>query len=113
MHRARAALAAAALLAVVAASLVPGSAAGGVLPSATDKLLHAAGYAAVAWAAGSALSDPDDRTLAAVALGAAALGAGVELVQPLVGRTASLLDALANCAGAALGALAARVSRTR
>jgi VanZ family protein len=105
-------LAAAAALTVVAASLVPGSAAGG-LPAGTDKLLHAAGYAVVSALAVAGWADGDPKRAAAVVAGVSLLGAGVEVAQPLVGRTASLLDALANCAGAALGVLAARVSRTR
>ena len=54
-----------------------------------------------------------DRALVGVSLAVTAFGAGVEVVQPTVGRTASVLDALANAAGAALGVLATRVSRSR
>jgi len=93
-----------AALAVVAASLVPGSTgAASSLPPGADKLLHAAGYAAVAYAAASATDDQSVRTLAVVALAVAALGTGVELVQPLVGRHASAFDALANLVGATAG----------
>jgi len=97
---------------VLAASLVPASG-GGSLPPNADKLLHLAGYAAVAFAAAMALDDDTDRALVGVALAVTAFGAGVEVVQPTVGRTASVLDALANAAGAALGVLATRVSRSR
>jgi len=98
---------------VLAASLVPASAGGGSLLAGTDKLLHAVGYAAVAFAAANAPEAPTDRTLVGVVVAVAAFGAGVEVVQPVVGRAASLGDAVANLAGAALGALAVRVSRSR
>jgi VanZ family protein len=113
MHRDRAAVAAGVAAVVVAGSLVPAPENGGGLPPGADKLLHVAGYAAVAWAWGRALDPPTDRGLAAVAVGAALLGAGVEVVQPTVGRTASGLDAAANLAGAVVGALAVWVSRSR
>ena len=98
--------AAVALAAVVGASLLPASGAGGAagsLPTGADKLLHAAGYAAVAYAAASSVDGSAPRTLALVALGVAAVGAGVEVVQPAVGRHASALDALANLVGAVAG----------
>ncbi|MFC3477407.1 VanZ family protein [Halobacterium litoreum] len=102
-HRVAAAVA---LAAVVGASLLPASGAGGAassLPAGADKLLHAAGYAVVAYAAASSVDGSAPRTLVLVALGVAAVGAGVELVQPAVGRHASALDALANLAGAVAG----------
>jgi VanZ family protein len=99
-------------LVVLGASLVPLPDGDGV-PAGLDKLVHAAGYAAVAFAAAMAPEEDTDRALAGVVLAVTAFGAGVEVVQPTVGRTASLADALANLAGAAAGALAARVSRTR
>ncbi|WP_232702895.1 hypothetical protein [Halobacterium wangiae] len=101
-------------LAVVAASLVPASAAsGGSLPGGADKLLHAVGYAALSFSVAVALRARTGRALAAVVLVVAALGAGVEVVQPTVGRTASLLDAAANLGGATAGALLRHLVATR
>lgn len=102
-------------LVVLAASLAPIS--GGVSTAVgtglgADKLLHAVGYAALTWTVASAVGAPTVRRLAAIVLVVTAFGAGVELVQPLVGRTASLLDALANLAGAVAGGLWA-FSRSR
>jgi hypothetical protein len=98
--------------AVVAASLVP-VAGGGHLPAlpgsvGSDALLHAVGYAVVAAAAASGLAG-DGRSDRAVAVAAVvlatALGVGVELCQwPLPTRTASVGDAVANAAGALVGA---------
>jgi VanZ family protein len=96
---------------VLAASLVPASG-GDSLPPNADKLFHFAGYAALAFAAVMAPAEDTDRALVGVVLAVAAFGAGIEVVQPAVGRTASAMDALANAAGATVGALAARVSRT-
>ena len=106
------AVAAAATLAVVAGSLAPGQAASG-LPAGADKLLHATGYATIAVAVAAALGARTTRVLVAVATAATLLGAGVELLQPTVGRTASLADGVANGLGAVVGALAVRVSRSR
>ncbi|WP_208288683.1 VanZ family protein [Halobacterium sp. R2-5] len=96
-------VAVAAIVAVLAGSLAPGSTAGG-LPAGADKLLHAAGYATIAFAVAAARRARALRALAAVVLAVALFGAAVELVQPTVGRTASLLDALANLLGATAGA---------
>lgn len=112
MRRRWAALAVGLSVVVLAASLVPASG-GQRLPAGADKLAHAVGYAAVAFAAGMTPEEATDRALAGVVLAVAAFGAGIEVVQPTVGRTTSLLDALANLAGAALGALAARQRRPR
>lgn len=96
---------------VVAASLVPGAGPGpGTLPPGGDKLLHAAGYAAVAYllARAGAAARPTAPTGVALAatVAATALGGGVELLQSAVpGRTPSALDAAANLAGAVGGAL--------
>lgn len=92
-----------ALLAVIlVASLLPGSATGG-LPAGADKVAHAAGYAALGLVGARALPARSGGELAAVALAAAGLGVALELVQPLVGRDASPLDAAANAVGAAAG----------
>ncbi|MFC7135578.1 VanZ family protein [Halobaculum litoreum] len=110
---------------VVVASLLPGpSAAGGeptpdAAPPGTDLVLHAAGYAAVAYAMARALPARDRRRdalvpLAGVVVAAVALGAGVELAQGLVpGRTPSVLDAVANAVGALAGVLWWRRRRRR
>lgn len=106
MNERRAATAVALAAVVVGASLLPASGAGaaaGSLPPGADKLLHAIGYAAVAYAAASAANGRSVEVLVLVALGVAAVGAGVEVVQPAVGRHASALDALANLAGATAG----------
>lgn len=87
---------------VLATSLLPVSAAGG-LPAGADKLLHAAGYAVLALLGARALPAKAWGDLAVVALAAAGLGVAVELVQPLVGRNASVLDGAANALGAAFG----------
>ncbi|MFB6072466.1 MAG: antibiotic resistance protein VanZ [Halobacterium sp.] len=94
---------------VLAASLLPGSTAGG-LPAGADKLLHAAGYAAVAGAAAWTTRARSTRSLVAVILLVGVLGAGVELLQPAVGRHASALDAAANLAGATVGVASWRLS---
>ena len=91
-------------LAVVAASLVPAEAgAAGGLPAGADKLLHAAGYAALSSSVAAALRARTAYVLVTVVVAVAVLGASVELVQPAVGRTASLLDGAANLAGAMAG----------
>lgn len=69
-----------------------------------DKWLHAGTYATLAFLVAFALSAGTGRALLAAWLLAAAFGAGVEVVQyPLAARSADVLDALANAAGAALG----------
>lgn len=99
---------------VGAASLVPlsGSPAGGsplAVPGG-DKLLHAVGYAAVAYLFARARAADGGTPTAAALLAvvvATALGGGVEVLQSVVpGRTPSALDAAANAAGAVGGAFA-------
>ena len=97
-------VAAAVAVVVVVASLVPAEAgATGGLPPGVDKLLHLVGYAALSFSDSAALRAQTVHKLGAIVVGVALLGAGVELVQPTVGRTASLLDAAANLAGAMAG----------
>ncbi len=98
-----------AISAVLAGSLAPGSAAGG-LPADADKLLHAAGYATIALSVTGSQRAETTRALIAVVLAATLLGVGVEVVQPTVGRTASVLDALANLLGATAGAVGWRLA---
>jgi VanZ family protein len=97
---------------VVAASLAPASTASGVT-SGADKLMHAAGYGAIAFFVAGARNARTLRQLAVVVVAVTLIGAGVEVVQPFVGRTASVLDAFANFVGAWSGALAFEFSRSR
>jgi VanZ family protein len=97
------------IAAVLAGSLAPGSAAGG-LPAGADKLLHAVGYAVIAVSLAGAQRAERGQTLVSIVLAAALLGVGVEVVQPTVGRTASALDAVANLLGATAGAVGWRVA---
>ncbi|GAA0265524.1 VanZ family protein [Halobacterium noricense] len=96
-------LAVVSIAAVLAGSLAPGATAGG-LPAGVDKFLHAAGYAMIALSLAGAQRAETGRTLVSIVLATALLGVGIEVVQPLVGRTASLLDAVANLLGATAGA---------
>lgn len=103
-------------LVVAAASLAPasgGGTAGALLGGGADKLLHAVGYAALAFAAAAAANASTARRVAGVVLAVLVFGVGVELLQPFVGRTASILDALADLAGATAGALAWTTTRSR
>ncbi|WP_232686417.1 hypothetical protein [Halobacterium zhouii] len=79
---------------------------GGATAGGADKLLHVAGYTALAYAVAAAVRAQTPRMLAGIVLAVTVFGVGIEVVQPSVGRHASALDALANLAGAALGALA-------
>lgn len=97
---------------VVAGSLAPASTASGPA-SGADKLLHGVGYGAIAFFVAGARNARTLRQLAVVVVAVTLLGAGVEVVQPFVGRTASVGDAFANLVGAWSGALAFELSRTR
>ncbi|MFB6120434.1 MAG: hypothetical protein ABEJ68_04885 [Halobacteriaceae archaeon] len=90
------------LVAILLASLVPTGGGGGGLPLAT--LGHLLGYAALTAALAAAL----DRPLVVAVAAAVLAGAGVEVIQPTVGRDASLADALTNAVGAAAAWLALR-----
>lgn len=97
-------------LAILGASLVPGSASGAaggaVGPVGVDKLLHAGGYAVLAFATLFALQARSLRTALLVVLLVTAFGGAVELLQsPVPGRHLSALDLVADAVGAALGAL--------
>lgn len=90
---------------VLVASLLPtGPPAAGGLP--VDKFLHVAGYAVLAWLVSREAPIP-------VAVAAAfSFGLCVEGVQSLVAwRTASVLDAAANLAGALAGGVLAAVTK--
>jgi VanZ family protein len=77
---------------------------------AADKLLHVGGYGvmtllfllAAVWLPGRATGRLADRGTWVVA-SVVAFGLAIEALQPLVGRTAELLDGAANALGAALG----------
>ena len=115
--RRRLAVLAAVTAVVVASSLLPGPTGPGgeptpdVAPPGTDLLVHAVGYAAVAYALARALPPRLRRrdalgSLAGVVVATVALGAGVELAQGVVpGRDPSVRDAVANAVGALAGAL--------
>lgn len=97
---------------VVAGSLAPASTAG-ELTAGADKLLHGVGYGIIAFFVAGARNARTARQLAVVVGAVTLLGLGVELAQPLVGRDASALDALANLVGAVAGAVAFELSRNR
>ena len=104
----RSVTAAVVVAAVVLASLVPLPAGGATFP---DGVVHVVSYAAVA-AAVARTRPPTRRTLVVAVVVATAVGGGVELLQSLVpGRTPSVDDAVANLAGAAVGAALATVLR--
>ena len=71
---------------------------------AIDKLYHFVAFAALMLPSG-ALSV---RKWAAALLAASLYGGGIELVQPFFGRSASVLDFVADCAGAVCGLVVAR-----
>jgi VanZ family protein len=104
------ALAVATALLFLAVSLIPGS--GTPNTGHADKLLHAVGYAALAWLGARALPATSPTDALGVLLTVVAFGAGVELVQPFVGRSASVLDAVANLIGATAGLVFWRAQAT-
>ena len=77
-----------------------------VLPEINDKLLHFGAYFVLGAMAGGAVRTRGQVKWAV--LGLIAVGAAIELLQAYVGRETSLLDGLANGAGAIAGALLAR-----
>lgn len=98
---------AAVLAAILVVSLIPSPPGGGALPLAAAG--HLLGYAALAATLALAL---DGRYALPLAFAVAVLvGAGVEVIQPEVGRTASLTDAALNAVGAALGLAVIRLAR--
>lgn len=106
---------------VVASSLAPaptgpgGAPTGDVAPPGSDLVVHAIGYAAVAYTLAAVLPARFRRTdsalpLVGVVVATAALGGAVELAQSFVpGRTLSTLDAVANAVGATVGVVWWRV----
>lgn len=99
-------------LAVTAAALVGSLMPRVPMPQAPfgDKLVHAAGYAALAVSWRLALQGPSAATL----LGVLAFGAAIECVQGLLPwRSFEWADMLANGVGAALGLLAWSLIRRR
>ena len=77
-----------------------------LLEGINDKLLHFSAYFVLGAMAGGALRQPGSVKWAV--LGLIVVGAAVEVIQAYVGRETSVLDAVANCAGAIAGALLAR-----
>lgn len=102
---------------LVASVVPPGPAGGAAGPLPMDKLLHAAGYAALAGALAGALATRERSARRAATLsfcGAVAYGIGIELVQAGVPyRAFSLADAGANALGALVGAAVAAEYRRR
>lgn len=86
---------------ILAVSLIPGSG----MPDTghVDKLLHAAGYAVLAWLGARGLPATSRTDALGILVAVVLFGAGVELLQPLVGRNASVLDAMADLVGAVAG----------
>lgn len=78
-----------------------------LFPGVNDKFLHLAAYFVLGAMAGGAVRQRG-AVIGAVA-GLILVGAAVELVQAFVGRESSLLDGLANAAGAMAGAALARL----
>ena len=95
---------------LVASAVPPGPAGGAAGPLPLDKLLHGAGYAALAGTlvVGLATGERSAERVAALSFcGAVGYGVAIELVQAGVPyRTASLTDAGANALGAAAVCLA-------
>jgi VanZ family protein len=96
-------------LAILAASLLPGSAssaAGGTVgPVGVDKLLHVVGYAVLAVVVLAALRRPSGREALAVVVLVTGFGGAVELLQaPVPGRSVSSFDLVADAVGAVVGA---------
>ena len=73
-------------------------------PLGFDKALHAAGFLTLV----IPLSWCDRLPWPAIFFGALAFGGAIELIQPLMGRTAEWLDWFADGAGAAAGILLSR-----
>jgi VanZ family protein len=77
-----------------------------VLQGVNDKFLHVVSYLILGAMAAGAITQR--RRVKWAILGLIILGAVIELIQAFVGRDPSLLDAIANGAGAIAGALLAR-----
>ena len=78
----------------------------GAFQSINDKLLHLGAYFVLGAMAGGAIKARGQVKWAVIAL--IAVGAAMELLQGYVGREASLIDVIANAAGAIGGAAFAR-----
>jgi VanZ family protein len=77
-----------------------------VLQGVNDKLLHFSAYFVLGAMAGGAVRQRGQVKWAV--LGLVVVGAAIELVQAYVGRETSVLDGVANGAGAIAGAMLAR-----
>ncbi|MBP1987845.1 VanZ family protein [Halolamina salifodinae] len=93
---------------ILAASLVPGGGGGATIgPVGVDKLLHGAGYAALAAATLFARRARMARVFLAVVVAVTVFGGVVELLQgPVPGRHVSALDLVADAVGALAGGAA-------
>ncbi|MFU8773852.1 MAG: VanZ family protein, partial [Anaerolineales bacterium] len=76
-----------------------------IIGSASDKLYHVIAFAALTFPM-ALLYPPRARTVLICAI---LLGGAIEIIQPMVGRTASLLDFVADLIGALLGTFAGRI----
>ncbi|WP_432612882.1 VanZ family protein [Litoreibacter halocynthiae] len=85
------------LAAITVASLSPANSGGD--PGSADKTMHVFAYALAILPLAAVSSRP--RLM--IALGALSWSGAIELLQPLVGRSASFSDLMANAAGVLLG----------
>lgn len=76
-----------------------------IIGSASDKLYHVIAFAALTFPM-ALLYPPRAKTVLICAI---VLGAAIEIIQPMVGRTASLLDFVADLIGVLLGTFAGRI----
>ena len=91
-------------LIIVLLTLAPVSAPN-FIGSASDKLYHVIAFAALTFPM-ALLYPPRAKTVLVYAI---LLGAAIEIIQPTVGRTASVLDFVADVLGALLGMVAGRI----
>lgn len=76
-----------------------------IIGTASDKLYHVIAFAALTFPM-ALLYPPRAKTVLICAI---LLGAAIEIIQPTVGRTASVLDFVADVVGAVLGMVAGRI----
>lgn len=76
-----------------------------IIGSASDKLYHVIAFAALTFPM-ALLYPPRAKTVLICAI---VLGGAIEIIQPMFGRTASLLDFVADLIGALLGTFAGRI----
>jgi len=93
---------------IITASLISTPGGASIVP---DKLQHFLAYGV--WTLLVSASPRGPRRIAAYLALVAATGGAIELIQPYVGRTGSLLDMLANLAGIAAGMAGGLILRER